>query len=115
MSTARAACDAVFPSPYRGGGTLVIVGHRAAVRRPADRDLQACLGAPEDPDPALTQGERGADALLVMSTGIGVTILGETAYARYANAHQTRTAPLRAARPRRVLLPSGPVVGAPRR
>ncbi|MBA3459905.1 MAG: hypothetical protein H0T46_08085, partial [Deltaproteobacteria bacterium] len=75
------ACDGVFPSPYRGGGTLVIAGTELPFvgRRVA---IGACLGA--NPDPSVPQGERGADALLVASTGIGITILGETAYALYA-------------------------------
>jgi hypothetical protein len=105
-----AACDAVFPAPYRGGGTLVISGTELPFggRRIA---LQACLGAPEDPlDPALTPVERGADALLVMSTGIGVSILGESAYQRYTVAHKTAL-PLASLPIETVLLPSGPVVG----
>ncbi len=101
------ACDGVFPSPYRGGGTLVIAGTELGFggRRVA---LQACLGA--NPDPKVPQGERGADALLVMSTGIGISILGETAYARYAKAH--KTAPALDTLPfATVNLPSGPISG----
>ena len=101
------ACDAVFPSPYRGGGTLIIAGTELAFggRRIA---IQACLGA--DPDPLKPQGQRGADALLVMSTGVGVTILGETAYARYRVAHPT--APALSALPQTTInLPSGPITG----
>lgn len=101
------ACDGVFPSPYRGGGTLVIAGTELPFggRRLA---IGACLGA--NPDPSVPQGERGADALLVASTGIGITILGETAYARYALSNKTApalgTLPLTT-----VNLPSGPVTG----
>ncbi len=101
------ACDAVFPSPYRGGGTLIIAGTELAFggRRVA---IQTCLGA--DPDPAKPQGRRGADALLVMSTGVGVTILGESAYARYRVAHPT--APALSTLPQvSVNLPSGPITG----
>ena len=77
------SCDAVFPSPYRGGGTLVVAGTEVPCggRRVT---LQACLGA--DPDPAIPQTARGGDALLVASTGIGVSLLGETAYERYRQA-----------------------------
>jgi hypothetical protein len=77
------SCDGVFPSPYRGGGTLVIAGTELPFggRRIA---LQACLGA--NPEPTVAQGARGADALLVMSTAIGITILGESAYRRYREA-----------------------------
>jgi hypothetical protein len=86
-------CDAVFPAPYRGGGTLVIAGTEVPFggRRVT---LQACLGA--DPDPApitmenqpgpLPQSARGGDALLVVSTGIGISLLSEPAYARYRQA-----------------------------
>lgn len=100
-------CDAVFPSPYRGGGTLIIAGTELTFggRRVA---IQACLGA--DPDPMKPQSQRGADALLVMSTGVGVTILGETAYARYRVAHPTAPA-LSALPPATVNLPSGPITG----
>jgi hypothetical protein len=101
------ACDGVFPSPYRGGGTLVIAGTELPFggRRVA---IGACLGA--NPDPNVPQGERGADALLVASTAIGVTILGETAYARYA--FSNRAAPALETLPMTTInLPSGPVSG----
>lgn len=101
------ACDGVFPSPYRGGGTLVIAGTELPFggRRVA---LQACLGA--DADPAKPQGERGADALLVVSTGIGITLLGESAYERYAEAHKTAP-PLGSLPTAAINLPSGPIAG----
>ena len=89
-------CDSVFPSPYRGGGTLIIANTEVPFggRRIT---LQACLGADLDPDPVpapdpdpepntqgpLVQSARGGDALLVMSTGIGISLLGKTAYQRY--------------------------------
>jgi hypothetical protein len=86
------ACDAVFNSPYRGGGTLVIAGTEVPFgnRRIT---LQACLGpdrdlgrppdSPEPATPAPDPRQRGASALLVMSTSIGISILGEAAYERY--------------------------------
>jgi hypothetical protein len=82
------SCDAVFGSPYRGGGTLVISGTELPFgnRRIT---LQACLGANSDPDPnkAIPQGLRGTDALLVASTGIGISIINEATYERYRNGH----------------------------
>jgi hypothetical protein len=101
------ACDGVFPSPYRGGGTLLIGGTELSFggRRVT---LQSCLGF--DPDPALPQSLRGADALLVMSTGVGVTILGKSVYQRYVEAHPT--APSFDALPEAtVFLASGPTTG----
>jgi hypothetical protein len=106
-------CDAVFPAPYRGGGTLVIAGTEVAFggRRIA---LQACLGADPDPAHEIPQSERGGDALLVASTGVGVSLLGEAAYERYRLAASKRTSPpppLEALPGASVLLPSGPVDG----
>jgi hypothetical protein len=99
-------CDAVFNSPYRGGGTLVIDGTELAFgnRRIA---VQACLGqAPEAP----VQGQRGTDALLVVSTSIGVSLLGEAAYMRYQLGHPTAPV-LTSLKTARVNLPSGLITG----
>lgn len=105
-------CDAVFDSPYRGGGTLVISGTELPFgnRRIT---LQACLG--EDPDPGPTPAvaalnQNGTDALLVVSTSIGTSILDEAAYQRYLLAHPA--APALANLPMdSVYLPSGLVSG----
>jgi hypothetical protein len=115
------SCDAVFDSPYRGGGTLVISGTELPFgnRRIT---LQACLGADPDPDPqifvadqvppatdpsltydpkpdgrcrreqtrsaiAASLQQHGADALFVVSTSVGISILGAAAYQRYVLAH----------------------------
>lgn len=107
------ACDAVFDSPYRGGGTLVISGTELPFgnRR---LTLQSCLGPDPDPTHMLSQDQRGADALLVVSTSIGISILGETAYARYRGAHLRATPPvppLEALAEGSVYLPSGLVTG----
>ena len=104
------ACDAVFPSPYRGGGTLVIAGTELAFtgRRVM---MQICLG---DNPSAPLQSQRGADVLLVGSTGIGRTILGESAYERYRFAHAGDAVPpppLTQLPADAVYLPSGPVAG----
>src|SRR5262249_31901020 len=91
--------------PYRGGGTLVFPTTELAFgnRRIT---LQACLGP--DPDPALNQ--RGADALFVVSTSIGISILGEAAYQRYLIAHPEDT-PSAPPPMESVYLPSGIVTG----
>jgi hypothetical protein len=87
------ACDAVFDSPYRGGGTVVVSGTELPFgnRRIT---LQSCLGPDPDPAHKLSQDQRGADALLVVSTSIGISILGETAYARYRGAHLAANPPV---------------------
>ena len=109
-----AACDAVFPEPYRGGGTLVIAGSELEFtgRRVT---IQSCLGA--DPDPALPQGLRGTDALMLASTGIGSSLLGAATYERYRLMHDLRDPTLPPVPPfdqlpeAVVFLPSGPIVG----
>jgi hypothetical protein len=99
-------CDARFPSPFRGGGTLVLGGADVdySGRRIA---IGACLG-PASPATAKTTG---TDVLFVMSTGIGPTLLGATAYARYCVDHTCASTDPTALPQTTVLLPSGPVTG----
>jgi hypothetical protein len=75
-------CDAVFPRPFQGAGTLVLQGAEVAFtsRRTV---IEACLGP--DPD-ELAPAMRGGDALFVLSTAIGTNLLTESAYLRYADA-----------------------------
>lgn len=101
------ACDAVFPSPYRGGGTLIVAGTEVpfAGRRVT---VQACLGA--DPSRFIPQAARGTDALFAMSTSIGPSLLSESGYQRYVQGHPS--APELLALPAATIsLPSGPVTG----
>lgn len=111
------ACDAVFPSPYRGGGTIIIAQTEVPFggRRIS---LGTCLGP--DPSPRLSQAYRGADALFVVSTSIGPSIISESAYLRYIQAHphyctdpaDPRCPLALAALPAAsVNLPSGPIEG----
>ena len=111
------ACDGVFGSPYRGGGTLLVGGTELSFggRRIA---VAACLG--DNPSPDLPQGYRGADTLFVMSTSIGPSLIGESAYRRYVAAYKPcdtkdpacRPPPaLETLTPDTVNLPSGPVDG----
>jgi hypothetical protein len=117
-------CDAVFGSPYRGGGTLVLAGTELPFgnRRIT---LRSCLGPDVDPHPDTTlpidRGtfrQHGTDALFVVSTGIGISILGRAAYDRYvaAVAGDLLPPPLTAVpfdqlTPASVSLPSGEVQG----
>ena len=104
-------CDAVFDSPYRGGGTLVFPTTELAFgnRRIT---LQACLGQDQPPPAGPALRQHGADVLFVVSTSIGISILGESAYERYrladpeANAPELATLPITS-----VYLPSGVVTG----
>jgi len=115
-------CDAVFGSPYRGGGTLVLAGTELPFgnRRIT---LQSCLGPDLDPSTALpydrvTWRQHGADALFVVSTSIGISILGRAAYDRYLAAVAGDVLPPALApvpfdqlAEAEVSLPSGPVKG----
>ncbi len=101
------ACDAVFPSPYAGGGTLVVAGTEVpfAGRRVT---MQTCLG--QDPNTQITQALRGTDALLVMSSSMSPTLLSQSAYERYRDAHPT-SPPLVTLPDAQLSIPSGTVVG----
>jgi hypothetical protein len=101
------ACDAVLPSPFRGGGTMIVGGTELPFTNWRIA-IDTCL-AP-DPDPNKVQAARGADVLLVASTGVGVSLLGESAYARYRELVPSAP-PVEALPIETVLLPSGPVSG----
>jgi hypothetical protein len=101
------ACDAVLPSPFRGGGTLILGG--AELRFTNFRiAIDTCI-AP-NPSALVPQRERGLDALLVLSTAIGPSLLSESTYARYRQLDPT-VAELDVLPQHTVLLPSGPVSG----
>ncbi len=82
-------CDAVFSSPFRGGGTLLLGNTEVPFsgRRIA---ISAC--AASDPRSEIPQGQRGTNLLLVASTAIGPTLLSETAYRNYQLAHPVEAA-----------------------
>ncbi|HUQ03246.1 MAG TPA: hypothetical protein VM261_12175 [Kofleriaceae bacterium] len=99
------ACEVVVPRPFYGGGTLRIgdtevgfAGTRVA--------LGVCLSPdPDAPEPK----DRGTDAALVLSTGIGLSIIGEARYAAWADANGGPA--LSTLPPAFALLPSGLVQG----
>jgi len=100
-------CDAVFPSPYRGGGTAIVGG--TELQFPNSRvTIDACL-AP-DPEVSLVQSQRGVDALFVASTAIGISLLDRSAYERYRRLVTTAPA-YESLVPDSVLLPSGEISG----
>lgn len=102
------ACDTVFPSPYRGGGTLTPGGTELAFsgRRVV---LQSCL-AP-NPNEALPQSKRGSNALLVASTSVGATILAKSAYERYRMTYDNVPPEFGALPDASVTVPSGLLAG----
>ena len=77
-------CEATFDTPFHGGGTLLLGG--TEVSFPARRiAVGACLSYQQAVPPATISAD-GADVELVVSTGIGPTILDESAYARWRTA-----------------------------
>jgi hypothetical protein len=101
------SCDAVMETPFRGGGTLVLGGTELSFTNWRIA-IDACLA----PHPArlLAQSARGVDALFVVSTAIGTSLLSRTAYERYRELDSL--APEVDALPDlSVILPSGPVQG----
>jgi hypothetical protein len=107
------ACDAVFPAPFAGGGTMILGGTEVQFLNWRIA-IDACIAA--DPDPAIVQDLRGADALFVLSTGIGTSLITQSAYARYAQLEAMRTPSVIVPDPSTlpagsVLLPSGEIDG----
>lgn len=101
------ACDAVFPLPFRGGGTLLVGGTELAFAN--YRIVVGACAAP-NPDPQVLQSARGVDLLFVMSTGVGTSLLSASAYARYTELDPTAPAydPTKLTT---VYLSSGPISG----
>ncbi len=89
-SERTAACDAVFDSPFAGGGTLLIAGSevRFGAWRPT---LGVCLhhetiippSEVEESMPGTSVAEVGTDTQLAISTALGPTLLTAEAYLRY--------------------------------
>jgi hypothetical protein len=66
----------VFPSPFSGGGTLTLGGSEAEFSS-SRVALSACLHYD------VASSSSGADVLMVLSSGISVSVLSESAYERY--------------------------------
>lgn len=106
-------CEAVFPSPFRGGGTLVIGGAEVSFngRRIA---IGGCWIHRQDeqqtgtiaPAPGL---EQGLDSLFVVSTGLGITLITASTYQQYRDQIDTSAPAIDALPPITVHLPSGPI------
>jgi hypothetical protein len=99
------ACDAVIDSAFHGGGTLVVGGTEVAFA-----GLRPAVGLCLSPDPcAASASARGVDATLLVSSGLGPSIL---AASRYEAWRQVSGAPALADLPEvTVRLPSGAVTG----
>jgi hypothetical protein len=103
------ACDAVLPAPFRGGGTLLLGGTEVPFTNWRIA-IDTCLAPSPDLTKPYAANTMGTDVLLVMSTGIGISLLGESAYERYRQL--VPSAPDVSALPTgSVLLPSGVVTG----
>ncbi|MEM9488713.1 MAG: hypothetical protein AAGC55_06185 [Myxococcota bacterium] len=89
-------CEAVFSQPFHGGGNLVIggaerpyTGWRVAIGACFINTREEVRLRLQNPDSealwiAPTAGlDQGLDALFLMSTGIGMTIMSESSYQRY--------------------------------
>jgi len=112
-ATRGEVCDAVFPSPYAGGGTLLIggaevsfTGGRLAVGVCADYNVFIGEGSE-------TPTYSGTDLLLLFSTAVSSTIISESAYIRYqASTDPADMVPALADLPTTTIyLPSGSVTG----
>jgi hypothetical protein len=94
-------CHAVIGDAFAGGGTLLVGGTEVVFGgwRPV---IGACL----DEEGAPTDVERGTDALMLLSTGLGISVLATSAYERYVR--DNPDAPALDSLPEGVLhLPSG--------
>lgn len=99
------ACDAVVPRPFYGGGTMLIGGTELAFD-----GLRIALGVCLSPNPSATTPEaRGTDAAFVLSTGVGISIIGQARYEAWRQAQGGP--PLDELPTATALLPSGPVAG----
>lgn len=103
-----ALCDGVFLRPFQGAGTLVLEGAEVAFtsRRIV---VEACMG----PSTAAAEvaSKRGADALFVISTGLGANIMSESAYLRYADGTRAAVPDLASLPDTTVQIISGPISG----
>lgn len=100
-----AACDADLLSPFYGGGTLVVGGTEVAFS-----GLRIALGVCLSPAPdAIDPAARGTDAAMVLSTGIGPSLLGRSRYDAWAAASGAPA--FDDLPPSTLLLPSGLVEG----
>jgi len=103
-----ALCDGVFSRPFQGAGTLILQG--AEVAFTSHRIVvEACLGP--DVQPATPTTKRGGDALFVISTGLGVNLITESAYLRYADSTAAAVPDLLALPETTVRIVSGPITG----
>jgi hypothetical protein len=75
------ACDAVFPVAVSGGGQYVL-GNEQVLYQPTRVALPSCIGAAT----GVGTGPTGKDALFVVATGIGPTVVGRSAWKRITGA-----------------------------
>lgn len=86
-------CEAVFPSPFFGAGTLVVGGAErpysgrrialGACFRNARREAELQALAIEPTIEHLPGIAQGLDGMFLLSTGLGITIVSESSYQQY--------------------------------
>lgn len=77
-------CEAVFPTPFRGGGQLLV--EQVAI---ATESLRPVVAACVAPAPDAISGQRGADMLFVLSTGIDTSVISQAAWERLSQSIAT--------------------------
>lgn len=100
------ACDALLPAPFYGGGSLV-VGDAELTFDGLRIAIDVCLLPTPPRDRPLAVA--GTDAAMVLSSGLGVSILGEARYRQWREA--TGAPALEDLPAATALLPAGPIVG----
>jgi hypothetical protein len=95
-------CEAAMSNPFSGGGTIVVGGTEVVYpgRRPA---LGACLADARD------YRETGTDVFIVLSTGIGQSLLAASAWDRLAAREELGLSPAAALPRGELLTPAGAI------
>jgi hypothetical protein len=123
-------CEAVFPAPFYGGGTMVFggteipfSGRRIAVGTcffdsEAEVSGRVCPPTDDSPDERGKNWDnkicpkadisRGVDGLFVISTGLGITLVADSAYEQYRLLHPEAPAPDALAQAT-LQMPAGPI------
>ncbi len=76
------ACEAIFPNVLSGGGTLFVSG--TEINYPGRRvAIGACFAFSPNNYTSTTEQTIGVDAVFLLSTGVGITVISESTFERY--------------------------------